>query len=152
MSNVKTYESLYECTEALVEIADSVDPDQRDEWLPKASEFVTLCQGVDVNDRSSLSNVQALLDYADGTDHRDWDLEELRQFAQNISGELECSEKRYTYRSSNEGPEGDSWEVYGVYLDGSEDWVGYVTTETVALNLIAVLNNPSLVQEVSNAA
>lgn len=153
MSTVKTFQNVYKFAQRLImengQIPSNLDCDLK----ANAADLVTLCQSVDSVDRENLPSVQALIVYADVTDQRDWDLDDINRLAENISDELESSDKRYGYRASKEGPDGDSWEVFGAYLDGSEDWVAYVTTETVAQTLVLVLEKPHLVQEeLSNVA
>lgn len=152
MTKVSTYETLYEMA---VQFADSsylfsFVPDE--EVNRQAAELVTSCQSVSPEDLKQLESARSLINYADATDQRDWDRRTLHRFVKGLLSDFHQSPKQYVYRPSKEGPDGDSWEVVGVHLDGFEDWVAYVSTETVALNLIAVLDNPSLVQEVSNAA
>lgn len=153
MKLVRTFEELFQKSESFVDLVNSGAANVQHSWMAAANEMVRLAQAVDREDRALLPAVQCLVDYAESVDHRDYDLIELRDMALRLAQELEDSGKQYTYRPSSEGPDGDSWEVFGVYLNGHEDWVAFVVTETVAQNLIAVLNNPALVaEEVANAA
>lgn len=101
------------------------------EWQ-EAEDLVHQIEKIAEDDRDDL---QMILNYAEAED--EWDCDEVATWPMRVMSSLEDSDKEYRYR-----PDGESWEVYGVYMSGTEDWVATVDTESVANLLITALLNP----------
>lgn len=83
--------------------------------------------------RSDRGDLQDILNYAD--QECPWAPGQVATWPVRVEEFLSTSDKQFGCR-----PDGDNWEVYGVYASGEEDWVATVETETVAELLVAALN------------
>lgn len=69
-----------------------------------------------------------------GSSEDEWDSEIVGAWPDRIIEALEDSDKQFAYK-----PDGENWEVAGICLNGEVDWVGTVSTETVARALTGIL-------------
>lgn len=125
---MNTYPDLYRFAG---ELDEAWEENEGVEWQ-EAEDLVSMIQAMDPDDRGEL---QDILDYA--TDEDEWDCDEVSEWPSRVMSSLDDSDKDYRYR-----PDGEDWEVYGVYMSGNEDWVATVVTETVAEMLVANLQSP----------
>jgi len=123
---MKTYEALYDYALALQSRWQANTGIAIAEYMPLAA----MC--AEITDTTDLPDIAALVHYANHVD--DWNAKVVCQWPNQVITELEDSDKQYTYRAK-----GDDWEVYGVHLSGQEDWAGTVSTETLALGLVSIL-------------
>ena len=101
------------------------------EWQ-EAEDLVGMIQSMEPGDRGEL---QDILDYA--TDEDDWDCDEVATWPARITGYLNQPDR--TCRDFRYRADGESWEVYGLFMSGEEEWVATVATETVAEILVKQL-------------
>lgn len=125
---MNTYPDLYRFAG---ELDEAWEENEGVEWQ-EAEDLVSMIQTMDPDD---LGELQAILDYA--TDEDEWDCDEVSGWPSRVMSSLDDSDKVYRYR-----PDGEDWEVYGVYMSGNEDWVATVVTETVAEMLVTNLQSP----------
>ena len=125
---MKPYETLYNLAES---INTSWSEREAVDWS-EAEQLVSLCREID--NIKELPDINSIVEYAASND--EWDSGVVANWPDIIITELESVDKQYTYRET-----GDKWEVYGIYLTGAEDWVASVETETVASNLVEMMNN-----------
>lgn len=120
------YPNLYRFAETLAE--QWIDSESVD--LEKAKDLVS--DIINVPETARTEAMLSIIQYATAT--RVWDESEVAQWPEVVMEELSNSDKQYLYR-----PDGEHWEVYGVYASGEEDWVATVSTQSVAERLIHVL-------------
>jgi len=125
---MNTYPDLYRFAG---ELDEGWEENEGVDWQ-EAEDLVAMVQAMDPDD---LDDLQMILNYADEED--EWDCDEVSSWPQRIISSLEQSDKDYRYR-----PDGENWEVYGVYMSGEEDWTATVVTETVAEMLVQRLQSP----------
>lgn len=97
----------------------------------KANDLVSDIVNIPQTDRTDA--MERIVQYATAT--RVWDQSDVAQWPSVVMDELSNSDKQYRYR-----PDGEHWEVFGVYASGEEDWVATVSTQSVAERLIRALD------------
>lgn len=126
---MQTFEKLFNLAG---EIDTSWEERESVDWS-EAEQLVALCKDIPVDVRSTLTEINHILDYVYKVD--DWDSGYVSHWPELIQHELTTSDKTYTYRAKD-----DEWEVYGVFLSGEEDWAGTVSTEKVAQVLVEAMS------------
>lgn len=121
------YPNLYRFAETLAE--QWLDPDSVD--FEKANDLVSDIVNIPQTDRTEA--MERILQYATATSV--WDQSDVAQWPSVVMDELSNSDKQYRYR-----PDGEHWEMFGVYASGEEDWVATVSTQSVAERLIRALD------------
>ncbi len=125
---MNTYPDLYRFAG---ELDEAWEENEGVDWQ-EAEDLVAMVQAMNPDDRGEL---QTILDYAEEED--EWDCDEVSSWPARITDYLDQPDKEYRYR-----PDGEDWEVYGVFMSGNEDWVATVVTETVAETLVNHLQSP----------
>ena len=126
------YETLYNIAES---INTSWSEREAVDWS-EAEQLVSLCREID--NIKELPGISSIVEYADA--NNEWDSGVVAEWPDIIISELSEGDKTYSYRAS-----GESWEVFGTFPSGNEDWIATVETETIASNLVKMMNNPDLI-------